>query len=200
MGIREARVRLGVPDEVGQTASSGGWVALALGPDSLAVATTHPPVAHRIGPALWVPREIDGEDNWIVPASSKSELTRVSSVLPERRRPSAPMTPNAAAGSGSRRGSVSVAMALANDEAMMERAREHFSDGMLAPGTLRTKNCYEKDLGLAMPSKRYAGFASDSNCNDGDCSNLENGSLSIRCGILDGNEVGAHQGRSPLVH
>lgn len=84
MSIREARVRLGVPDEVGQTASSGGWVALALGPDSLAVATTHPLVAHRIGPALWVPREIDGEDNWIVPASSKSELTRVSSFLPER--------------------------------------------------------------------------------------------------------------------
>lgn len=54
------------------------------------------------------------------------------------------MTPNAAAGSGSRRGSVSVAMAPANDEAMMERAREHFSDGMLAPGTLRTKTAMRK--------------------------------------------------------
>ena len=82
VGIGEACVRLGVPGEVGHSASSEGWVALALGPDSLAVATTHPLVAHHVGPALWVPGEIDGDDNWIVPTSSTSELTRALRFLP----------------------------------------------------------------------------------------------------------------------
>lgn len=49
------------------------------------------------------------------------------------------MTPNPQ-GSGGRRGSLNAAMALATDETMMDQAREHFKECMLAPGTVRTKN------------------------------------------------------------
>ena len=98
-------------------------------------------VSGHAPPGLWNPSASSQEvEEWIIPAGPP----RVIEIDPgmSRRRPSAPMTPTSSR--AARRGSVAAALDVAMDETHMSTAREHLRDGMLAPGTLRTKNSLRK--------------------------------------------------------
>ena len=143
-GIRDARLRLGinnVPETPTVSTLNIGPRPLNVGPRPLDEESS----AFK-GPPLWCANQTGHVNcDWIPPDVDPGLAERAANNLPERKRPLAPMTPNAtASGSSGRRGSVATALAVAGNEDVMARAREHLSDGMLAPGTVRTKNAMRK--------------------------------------------------------